>query len=160
MSFKQYENFMDIQQKTKSPGWTSEQLNFIVGSKTINEKAMDTNLEKIGINQENKKKIKDATVNKNIHSLLNILKAYNANVHQDKPRPANTDSMARLQLAVDTRQALGKRPACEHQSHKELHTHSPPPNEKESGRPNTPTSRVRIPLPNTPSRLHRGAHTR
>jgi hypothetical protein len=58
MSFKQYENFMDIQQKTKSPGWTSEQSNFIVGSKTINEKAMDTNLEKIGINQKNKKKSK------------------------------------------------------------------------------------------------------
>jgi hypothetical protein len=121
MAFKQYENCMDILRKAKSPGWTSEQLNFIVGSKTINEKAMDTNLDKIGINQKKKKKIKGATAKTNIHSLLNILKAYYANVHQDKQRPANTHSSARLQLAVDTRQALGKRPACEHQSHKELH---------------------------------------
>jgi len=41
MDFKQYslqailhENFMDILRKAKNPGWTSEQLNFIVGSKT------------------------------------------------------------------------------------------------------------------------------
>ncbi len=31
---------MDILRKAKNPGWTSEQLNVIVGSKTINEKAM------------------------------------------------------------------------------------------------------------------------
>jgi hypothetical protein len=114
MAFKQYENFMDILRKAKSPGWTSEQLNFIVGSKTINEKAMDTNLDKIDINQKNKKKIEDTTVKTNIHSLLNILKAYYANTHQDKPKPTNTDGTVRLQLDVDTRQDLGKCPPYEH----------------------------------------------
>jgi hypothetical protein len=92
MESKQYENFMHILRKDKNPAWTSEQLNFIVGSKTIIEKSMDTNLHKIGINQKNKKKIKDVTDKTNIHSLLNILKAYYANVHQDKPKPVNTDS--------------------------------------------------------------------
>jgi hypothetical protein len=61
MASKQYENFMKILRKAKKPGWTSEQLNFIVDSKTINENAMDTNLERLGINQKNKKKIKAAT---------------------------------------------------------------------------------------------------
>jgi hypothetical protein len=42
---------MDILRKSKGPGWNSEQLNFIVGSKTINEKAMYENLDMIGINQ-------------------------------------------------------------------------------------------------------------
>ena len=55
MTLKQYSNLMDIIRRTKNPGWTSEQLNFIVGSKTINEEAMDKNLDKIGINQKNKK---------------------------------------------------------------------------------------------------------
>jgi hypothetical protein len=34
--------------------WTSEQINFIVGSKIMNESSMDTNLDKIDINQKNK----------------------------------------------------------------------------------------------------------
>ncbi len=42
--------------------WTSEQINFIVGSKIMNERSMDTNLDKIDINQKNKQKIKDAKV--------------------------------------------------------------------------------------------------
>jgi hypothetical protein len=54
MSAKQYENFMNILRKAKKPGWTSDQLNFIVGSKTINENTMDTNLERLGINQKKK----------------------------------------------------------------------------------------------------------
>jgi hypothetical protein len=54
MSSKQYENFLNILRKAKKPGWTTDQLNFIVGSKTINENAMDTNLERIGINQKKK----------------------------------------------------------------------------------------------------------
>ena len=62
MTSKQYENFMNILRKTKNPGWTSDQFNFIVASKFINENVMDTNLEKIGINQKNKKKIKTGTV--------------------------------------------------------------------------------------------------
>jgi hypothetical protein len=41
MSSKQYENFMNILRKTKNLGWTSDQLNFIVGSKSINENVMD-----------------------------------------------------------------------------------------------------------------------
>ena len=65
---------MDILRKAKRPGWTSDQLNFIVGSKSINEKAMDENFDKMGINQKNKKRIKDATTKTNIHRLLNILK--------------------------------------------------------------------------------------
>ena len=52
MALKQYENFLNILRKAKKPGWTTDQLNFIVGSKTINENAMDTNLE---INQKKKK---------------------------------------------------------------------------------------------------------
>ena len=56
MTLKQYSNFMNIIRRAKTPGWTSEQLNFFVGSKTINEEVMDRNLEKIGINQKNKKK--------------------------------------------------------------------------------------------------------
>ena len=55
MTSKQYENFMSILRKAKKPGWTSDQLNFIVGSKTINENAMDTNLERLSINQKKKK---------------------------------------------------------------------------------------------------------
>ena len=55
MALKQYENFMNTLRRAKNPGWTSEQLNFIVVSKTINEEAMDKNLDKIGINQKNKK---------------------------------------------------------------------------------------------------------
>jgi hypothetical protein len=87
MASKQYENLMNILRKAKNPGWTSDQLNFIVGSKTINENATDTNLERLGINQKNKKKIKAATAKANIHGLLNILKAYYANTHQDSPKP-------------------------------------------------------------------------
>jgi hypothetical protein len=110
MASKQYENFMKILRKAKKPGWTSEQLNFIVGSKTINENAMDTNLERLGINQKNKKKIKAATAKANIHGLLNILKAYYANTHQDSPKPEINKGTDDLQLMIDTRQALGKRP--------------------------------------------------
>jgi len=55
MVLKQYSNLMDIIRRTKNPGWTSEHLNFIVDSKTINEEAMDRNLEKIGINQKEQK---------------------------------------------------------------------------------------------------------
>jgi hypothetical protein len=54
MTFKQYENFLNILRKAKKPGWTTDQLNFIVGSKNINENVMDTNLERIGINQKKK----------------------------------------------------------------------------------------------------------
>jgi hypothetical protein len=86
MVSKQYENFMNILRKAKKPGWTSDQLNFIVGSKSINENVMDTNLERLGINQKNKKKIKAATAKTNIHRLLNILKPYYANTHQDSPK--------------------------------------------------------------------------
>ena len=68
MSSKQYENFMNILRKAKDPGWTSEQINFIVGSKTINENTMDTDLDKIDINQKNKKKIKTGTTKTNIQS--------------------------------------------------------------------------------------------
>ena len=73
MSSKQYENFMNILRKAKDPGWTSEQINFIVGSKTINENTMDTDLDKIDINQKNKKKSKPEQP-KQISSLLDILK--------------------------------------------------------------------------------------
>ena len=68
MTSKQYKNFMNILRKTKKPGWTSEQINFIVGSKTINENTMDTDLDKIDINQKNKKKIKTGTTKTNIQS--------------------------------------------------------------------------------------------
>jgi hypothetical protein len=108
MALKQYENFLNILRKAKKPGWTTDQLNFIVGSKTIHEHAMDTNLEKIGINQ--KKKIKAATAEANIHGLLNILKAYYANTHQDTPKPKSNVGTEGLKLMIDTRQALGKRP--------------------------------------------------
>jgi hypothetical protein len=40
--------------KAKGMGWTSEQLNFIIASKSINEEAMHKNLEKIGINRGKK----------------------------------------------------------------------------------------------------------
>jgi hypothetical protein len=110
MASKQYENVMKILRKAKKPGWTSDQLNFIVGSTTINENAMDTNLERLGINQKKKKKIKTATAMANIHGLLNILKAYYANTHQDSPKPETNKGTDDLQLTIDTRQALGKRP--------------------------------------------------
>ena len=101
---------MNILRKAKKPGWTSDQLNFILGSKTINEKAMDTNLERLGINQKNKKKIKTATVKANIHGLLNILKSYYANTHQDSPKPTINEGTDDLQLVIDTRQALANAP--------------------------------------------------
>jgi hypothetical protein len=110
MASKQYEKFMNILRKAKKPGWTSDHLNFIVGSKTINESAIDANLERLGINQKNKKKIKAATVKSNIHGLLNILKAYYANTHQDSPKPETNKGTDDLQLTIDTRQALDKRP--------------------------------------------------
>jgi hypothetical protein len=90
--------------------WTSDQLNFIVGSKTINENTMDTNLERLGINQKNKKKIKATTAKANIHGLLNILKAYYANTHQDPPKLTINKGTDDLQLVIDTRQDLGKHP--------------------------------------------------
>jgi len=71
---------------------------------------MDTNLERLGINQKNKKKIKVATTNPNIHGLLNILKTYYVNTHQDSPKPTMNEGTDDLQLVIDTRQALGKRP--------------------------------------------------
>ena len=85
---------MSILRRAKGQGWVSEQLNFIVGSKSIDEAVMDKNLEKIGINQKNKKKIKDATAKTNIHSLLNILKTYYTNVHQDKRTPTQSQTDA------------------------------------------------------------------
>ena len=60
MASKQYENFMEILRRAKKPGWTTDQLNFIVGSKTINENAMDTNLELLGINQKKKNQISNS----------------------------------------------------------------------------------------------------
>jgi hypothetical protein len=114
MAFKQYENFLNILRKAKKPGWTTDQLNFIVGSKTINENAMDTNLEKIGINQ--KKKIKAATAKANIHDLLNILKAYYANTHQDTPKSESNEGTEGLKLMIDTRQTLGNRPPYTNQN--------------------------------------------
>jgi hypothetical protein len=128
MSSKQYENFMNTPRKEKTPGWTSEQLNFIVGSKSINEKTMDINLEKIGINQKNKEKIKAATAKTNIHSLLHILKAYYANTHQDQPKPTEIEGSEKLQLAIDTRQTLGKPLPYTHQNPsppEERHTEQP-----------------------------------
>jgi hypothetical protein len=110
MASKQYESFMKILRKAKKPGWTSDRLNFIVGSKTINENDMDTNLERLGINQKKKKKIKAATAKANIHGLLNILKTYYANTHQDPPKPEINKGTDELQLMIDTRQDLGKRP--------------------------------------------------
>jgi hypothetical protein len=71
---------------------------------------MDTNLERLGIKQKKKKKIKATTAKANIHGLLNILKAYYANTHQDSPKPTMNEGTDDLQLVIDTRQALGKRP--------------------------------------------------
>jgi hypothetical protein len=102
MASKQYETFMEILRKAKKTGWTTDQLNFIVGSKTINENAMDTNLERLGINQKKRKKIKAATAKANIHGLLNILKAYYANTHQDPPKPEINEGTAGLKLMRQT----------------------------------------------------------
>ena len=77
---------------------------------------MDTNLERLGINQKKKKKIKAATAKANIHGLLNILKAYYDNTHQDSPKPEINEGTAGLKLMIDTRQALGKRPLCTNQN--------------------------------------------
>ena len=135
MASKQYENFMNILRKAKNPGWTSDQLNFIVGSKTINENAMDTNLERLGINQKNKKKIKAATTKANIHGLLNILKAYYVNTHQDSPKSTPYEGTDKLQLAIDTRQDLGKRPPHANQEVKKSPTGPPPAEGKRAKRP-------------------------
>ena len=135
MASKQYENFMNILRKAKNPGWTSDQLNFIVGSKTINENAMDTNLERLGINQKKKKKIKAATAKANIHGLLNILKAYYANTHQDSPKSTTYEGTDKLQLAIDTRQDLGKRPPHVNQEVKKNPTGPPPAEGKRAKRP-------------------------
>jgi hypothetical protein len=89
---------MNILRKAKKTGWTSDQLNFTVGSKTINENVMDTNLERLGINQKKKKKIKAATAKANIHGLLNILKTYYVNTHQDSPKPTMNEGTDDLQL--------------------------------------------------------------
>jgi hypothetical protein len=128
---------MNILRKTKKPGWTSDQLNFIVGSKSINENVMDTNLERLGINQKNKKKIKAATTKTNIHSLLNILKAYYVNTHQDSPKSATSEGAETLQLAIDTRQTLGKRTPHGNQDPPEPHTSLPPSEERHAKRPSS-----------------------
>jgi len=135
MASKQYENFMNILRKAKKPGWTSDQLNFIVGSKTINENAMDTNLERLGINQKNKKKIKAATAKANIHGLINILKAYYANTHQDPPKLTINKGTDDLQLVIDTRQVLGKRPPHTNQDRTKSPTRPLPAEGKRTKRP-------------------------
>jgi hypothetical protein len=135
MTSKQYENFMNILRKVKKPGWTSDQLNFIVGSKTINENAMDTNLERLGVNQKNKKKIKAATAKPNIHGLLNILKAYYVNTHQDPPKPTINEGTDDLQLVIDTRQDLGKRPSHTNQDGTKSPTRPLPAEGKRTKRP-------------------------
>jgi hypothetical protein len=129
MASKQYENFMNILRKVKNPGWTSEQIHFIVGSKTINESVMDTNLDKMGINQKNKQRIKTTIVKTNIHSLLNVLKDYYENTHQDKPKLTDTEGTGRMQLAIDTRQVLDKHPPY-HQSLPGPHICPPPPTKR------------------------------
>jgi hypothetical protein len=44
-------SFMDILRKPKKTGlWTSEQQNFIVGSKSIDEETMERNLDDLDIN--------------------------------------------------------------------------------------------------------------
>jgi hypothetical protein len=121
--------------EAKKPGWTSDQLNFIVGSKSINENAMDINLERLGINQ--KKKIKAATVKTNIHSLLNILKVYYVNTHQDSPQATLNEGTETLQLAIDTRQALGKRPPHANRDLSEPQTSLPPSEERHVKRPSS-----------------------
>jgi hypothetical protein len=135
MASKQYENFMNILRKAKKTGWTSDQFNFIVGSKTINENAMDTNLERLGINQKNKKRIKAATAKANIHGLLNMLKAYYANTHQDPPKPTTHEGTNDLQLTIDTRQALGKRPPLTNQDGNKSPTGPLPAEGKHTKRP-------------------------
>jgi len=135
MTSKQYENFMNILRKAKKPGWTSDQLNFIVGSKSVNENAMDTNLERLGINQKNKKKIKSATAKTNIHILLNILKAYYANTHQDLPKSTTSAGTDKLQLVIDIRQSLGKHPPHANQDTPKSPTSPPPFEGKRVNRP-------------------------
>ncbi len=136
MTSKQYENFMNILRKTKKTGWTSDQLNFIVGSKTINENAMDTNLERLGINQKNKKKIKTVTAKANIHGLLNILKVYYDNTHQDSPKPTMNEGTDNLQLVIDTRQALGQRPPYTNRDGTKSPTMTPDPSPPRENVPN------------------------
>ena len=63
-----------------------------------------------------KKKIKAATAKANIHGLLNILKAYYANTHQDPPKPELNEGTEGLKLTIDTRQALGMRPPYTNQN--------------------------------------------
>jgi hypothetical protein len=133
MTSKQYENFMNILRKAKNPDWTSEQINFIVGSETINESVMDTNLDKIVINQKNQQKIKVTTGKTNIHSLLNILKPYYAKTQQDKPKLTDTEGTGRVQLTEDTRQTLDKRPP-HHQRLPGPHTCTPPPQKRHTER--------------------------
>ncbi len=135
MASKQYENFMNILRKAKKTGWTSDQLNFIVGSKSINENVMDTNLERLGINQKNKKKIKAETTKTNIHSLLNILKVYYVNTHQDSLKSTMYEGTDTIQLTIDTRQALGKRPPHANQDVTKSPTRPPPAEEKRDKRP-------------------------
>jgi hypothetical protein len=78
-----------------------DQLNFIVDSKTINENVMDTNLERLGINQKNKKKIKAATTKPNIHGLLNILKTYYVNTLAPRLTKADNERRDRRSTTRD-----------------------------------------------------------
>jgi hypothetical protein len=74
------------------------------------------------------------TVKTNINILLNILKVYYVNTHQDKPKLTDTEGKGRLQLSVDTRKTLGKRPP-HHQNVPEPHTCSPPPQKRHNHTP-------------------------
>jgi hypothetical protein len=116
---------------------TSDQLNFIVGSKSINENTMDINLGKLVINQKKKEKIKAATAKTNIHILLNILKTFYANTHQDSPRATSNEGAEKLQLAIDTRQALSKRPPHINRDLSEPHTSLTPSEKRHSKRPSS-----------------------
>jgi hypothetical protein len=109
----------------------------IVGSKYINETVMDTNLEKLGINQKQKEKIKAATAKTNIHSLLNILKAYYANTHQDSPKATSNEGAETLQLTIDTRQILDKLPPHINRDLSEPHTSPPTPEKRHGKRPSS-----------------------
>ncbi len=52
----------------------------------------------------------------NIHGLLNILKSYYTNTHQDSPKPEMNEGTEGLKLMIDTRQTLGKRPPYTNQN--------------------------------------------
>jgi len=115
---KQYQSFMDILKKAKGTGWTSEQLNFMVGLKSIHEEAMDKNFDKLGASSGGKKELK--TKQKKHPQPPRHPQDLLCERTSRQNKASETDGADRLQQTLDTRNALGKGPTYEDRARNDI----------------------------------------